>query len=370
MKALHLRFFCAAIVIAGLILPGAIAAQSHFTCTGSGCQYLPVSQDKLNRMLTEFQNQYSDRLFDDMAEAATLANISGPPIGSVNLSGFTFGVNASLAGVPPKNVTVRVPGESEVQDIPSAGAAVSPRVFVGANLGQLIGLDYDPFGSQPTPAFYSPSRFDVYLSAMDVSETYQVQGQVGGKVEGSAYFRGVEVRYHLVEGAELGGFLLRFMGVSLGVGMYTSRQNIFFDLDEQQLTMETEGQQLVWEPKVSVNWTTKVDSYPVELRTGLQILYVLRLTAGLGVSMNKGSTEFLLNQYGPVYAKSDLAQSLGYELPSAALYMDIAGNGRVPARMPFAKLGVELNLWALQIGVEAVATRRSYGANVGIRTEI
>ncbi len=363
-------FMLAALVSAAFVSWGSLGAQSRFVCTGDGCAFLPLSASTLDRMLKEFQTQYTNTLFDDMAEAAVVAGLSGPPIGSVNLAGFTLGANFSLGVVKPHDVTVNIPGLAEMKDVPSAGGAVSPRVFVGANLGQIIGLDYDPFTRKSSPSFISPSRFDVYASFMDVKDTYQTQGTTGGKVDGSAYFKGVEVRYHLVEGTELGGFLLRFLGVSVGVGAFNTRQAIFFELNEQTMKMTVEGVDLVWEPKASVDWQTKIDTYPVEVRTGLQILYVLRLTAGAGVAMSKGGTDFLISQSGPVYAKSDLAQSLGYDLPTAALHMDIMGNGRVPARLAYGKLGVELNLWALQIGVEATATKRSYGANIGIRVEL
>ena len=349
----------------------ALQAQSRFTCTGDGCQYLPLSAATLDRMLREFQSQYANTLFDDMAEAAVVANLTGPPIGSVNLSGFTFGANFGAGVVKPHDVTVTIPGQAQMKDVPSGGAALSPRVFVGANLGQIIGLDYDPFKSKKAPSLISPSRFDIYASVMDAKQTYDTQGTAaGGRVDGSAYFRGAEIRYHLMEGRELGGSMLRFLGVSVGAGIFSSRQAIHFDVDGKKMTMEVEGVEMVWEPKTALDYQTKVDTYPIEVRTGLQVLYALRLTLGAGVAMSKGGTDFLVTQNGPVYAKSDLAQSAHYELPRAALNMDLAGTGRVPARLPFGKLGIELNLWAIQIGIEAMATKRSYGANIGIRTEL
>ena len=345
-------------------------ARAQIACTGTACALLPFSRSNLDKMYTEFQNQYTNTLFDNIAEAALAANLMGPPIGSVHLEGFTLGTNVSVAMLEPSYVDVNITGVGTLDNLPTAGAAINPRVFVGANLGQLFGLDYDPF-SGASPSFFSLARFDVYISLMDVNKGVDLasNNSTGGKIKGSAYHRGVEVRYHLVEGSELAGPFLKFLGVSLGAGYYKTRQSVEFTQDAFELAMTMEGQNIVWEANNLVSWDTSIESYPLEVRSGVQLLYFLNLTLGLGFSFNKGYSDFIMSRSGPVYLKSDLINSLNISVPDTSLSAVIKGNGKVPARQTFVKAGVELNIPIVKIMLEGMWTGNTRSANLGVRLD-
>ena len=345
--------------------------KAQISCTGTGCALLPLEQTNLNSMLTELQNQYTDELFDDMAEAAVVSSLAGAPMGTVNLQGFTGGVNLAVGMLSPREVSVSIPGYGTLDNMPVAGAAINPRVFFGMNLGQLVGQSYDPFSDDDEPSYFSLARFDVYINLIDVHQTLEGGGSTGGKTSAAIYQRGLDIRYHLVEGGNIiAGPLLRFLGVSVGVGMNTMRQSVEFTMQEADLDTTLSGQQLIWEGSNIVSWETKLDTYTLEVRSGIQLLYLFNLTLGVGLAMNKGNSDFTMNRTGPIYLKTNLPASLGFETPTAVLGVNLAGTGEVPARLGYGKVGLEFNLVYLKLALEGVFTKRAQGANVAIRFEL
>ncbi len=364
------RIFLVLFLWLPLWLPTSLSAQ--ITCTGDGCAYLPYSPATLDSSFAELKRQYTDPLFNDMGQAMALAAAAGPPIGTVNLSGVTAGVHLGVGYVPVEKVTVDIPGFGTYKDVPRAGAAVSPRAFVGINAGALLLSSYDLASGTETPAMLSPARFDLYFTALNRVETVKQTAESKGDLTAQVYARGFEIRYHLVEGNNiLLGPMLRFRGVSIGAGHYHTRQAVDYTQEKSKLTYTPSGsEELTWEAENKISYRASVDSYPVEIRTGVQVLYLLNLTIAAGSVWSKGSTSFTMNRSGPVYLKSDLASTMGYTIPGAVLSANITGNGTIPSVLPFARVGVEFNLTIVKVSFEYMIAKRAYGGNVGVRVEI
>lgn len=350
--------------------PAPVAAQ--FFCTGAACAALPFDQNELNNMMQEFKTQYTDTLFDDISEAATLANIAGPPIGTIRLNRFTVGGNFGVSYLRPYDVIVTIPGTANFEAIPSAGGAINPRIYFGANLGWLAGL----FGASSENADGSSSplslrRFDVYISFMDMTQTFNDYQNFNGKLRASAYLRGAQVNYNLVEGKSFGpGPLFAFHGISLGLGAYSSRQALQFTQEEQNLGFNMDGFNLIWKASNRMDIDTKIDSYLLEAKTGFQFLYVFNLAFGGGIAANKGGTDFVLNRTGPVFANSDVLAAAGITIPDSVLTINIEGNGRVPKYVAFLKGSLGIHLTAFKLELEGIATQGTYAANLGARFEL
>jgi len=350
-------------------LPASLFAQ--MTCTGNACPYLPFSTKDYDRISGEFQKQYTNKLFNDMAEAAVVANLAGPPVGTVNLSGFTVGSNVGVGYKEPTYVDVDVPGIATFKKVPSAGAAVNGRFFGGLNLGALLGMGYDPFNPRERNLIESIlGRIDIYVSAFDHTQKYESGNSNKGGINASIFSRAIDVRIHLVEGNELiGGPMLRFLGVSAGAGYYRLRSSAEFRQDKSRVSTTTALGDVVWEGANRITWTSDIETYPVEVRTGLQVLYFFNITAGGGVAMSKGNMDFTMNRTGNAYFSSPQLSAAGIATPSAILGIGLAGHGDVPARLAFARAGVEINLTILKISIEALKTKNSTGGNVGVRLE-
>lgn len=364
------------LVTASIALARPVHAQAF--CQGTGCGAIPFSQDSLNSLFFQFQYQYTNQLFSDIARAGTLANISSAPTGSVNLQKFTLGVGGSAGFVPLQNKTLTMPGVGVFQDVPSGGAYAIPHIFGGVNLGYLMGNAYDPYDSNGSaPSMLSLSRIDVYATGAEYREHYSRDNH-NLKVVAGFYNRGFDVRYHLVEGSNIaGGPLFRFLGVSLGTGYHLSRLNIQAEQYQKYRVASLSGVQVFWDGYNYLNIQTKIKTYPVEIMSGMQLLYVLSLSVGGGVTTNSGYADMNLTRIGPVYPSTDvlnnLLSSAGVNLISntftSYLTMNISGKGTIPKHVPYAKVSLDINLGPAKIFAEGISTRRAYGANAGVRVQ-
>ncbi len=355
----------------GLLWPaGGLSAQ--IACTGPGCALLPVSQAQYDRLYSDFYNQYVIDLFDRNAHAAVVANLMSPPIGTVNLYGFTGGVNVGAGYHELEEKTITSPGVGTFDKVPSAGAAANLRAFGGFNLGALLGRRYDPHDEtrESSPGFFSLSRFDIYVSGMRHTETLEDEGGIDGTLRATVENRGGEVRYHLVESTDIyGGPMLRWLGVSVGVGYYETKFRISYASGAPETaTLRLEnGANLKWSSIDVATFTSEVESIPLEIRTGIQVLYFLNLTTGFGISRNRGFFEGYLLRTGSFTPETEFV--IPGVSASANLGMSVYRRAEVPSDLYYVRAGVEFNILALKIGVEALKTRRDYGATAAVRIE-
>ena len=374
-----MRRFMVLIIAVGLFSQSQLKAQ--ITCSKNRCTYLPLSQTTLDQMFYDFKTQYTNKLFEDMAVAASLANLTSAPVGSVNLYGWTMGVSAGIGYVPVTEVTIPITGYGELKDIPRAGAAVNPRIFFGANVGWLFNAPYDPWEPEDSePGWFSLSKFDVYGSVMQDKRKFALDDK-GGDLSVQTRNLGFDVRYHLVEGKPLaGGPMLRFLGVSVGTGFHRASLDIEAkQLQDQKIKIAlTGGSNLIWDGANIMTMQSKATTIPFEINTGLQMLYVLNLTFGAGMAINKGSADFVMTRVGPVYLSSDsaalMAALAGQTVTSSSynsyLTMQLTGTGTAPKSMIYGKLGVDLNIFWLKVFAEGTFTKQAYAGNVGVRFQM
>ncbi len=391
LRLIFVVLFCVA--ASGALKP----LQAQIYCEGSACSLLPLSTDDLNIMLYSFKYQYADELFQDMAEAATTANIAGLPIGTVNLHGFTTGGYMGVGVRLPREIPVYIPGVGSLDPLPSAGIGVNPRVFVGVNVGWLLGMGYTPFGLEPTPSMISPARFDVYLTGVEYvnnqsrggfdgfepkvtadsagnTQVKLVARQNETSLNVQAFSRGAELRYHLVEGIGPSS-LARWYGLSAGLGHSVSRQEIEMTQAQSKLgfKVQVSGQNadLVWQGQNFLNWNTRISTTTADVKTGVQFLYLFNFTVAVGGAYSSGKSKFIMSRTGPVYLTSDQLALYGIQIPDAFLTLILTGEGKARPFTPYAKVGIGINLGPMKIDVEALYTPdvRDIGGSVGARLE-
>lgn len=349
--------------------------QAQLTCTGAVCDTIPISSDEYNRLFTELQYQYTGDLFDRMAEAMVIANLTTPYTGTVNLNdAWTVGANFGAGYTEADEISVTATNIGVIEDVPTGGAAINGRIFLGVNVGKIIGMGYDPYGDEPppAPAWYSPARFDLYYSGLKHTERFNNEKGVTGSLRATTRTESVEIRYHLMEGKDLiGGPLLRFRGVSLGVGYSSMAQRLRYGASETDtlgLNLQ-EGIDLEWIGQNYAILENNVRSTTIELRTGIQVLYFINLTIGGGLAKSKGQTDFFLTRFGPlIIAQNPLASLLGGQ-ESANLTLTLLERGEVPDKLYYIKGGIEFQILAFKLGIEGIMTRRNYGASLGARFE-
>jgi len=376
MKKIYL--YCSfAVFSATLFLPGKLHAQ--FLCNGTACTILPYTNDEMTSILIDYKLQYFDTVMTEMHRATILANLTPPASGDVNLSGNTFGIDASAGYVKEHNVTVVSPNLQTSTDLKSGGGDVIPKLFFGTNLGHLVGRSYDPFkNTGPSPPWYSPSRFDVYLSFghfpyhskqevnynflngnFDLTKQYKIR----------SHTEGIDLRYHLIEGNDLaGGPLLRFLGLSIGTGVHNTNQQIYyFNPDAKSIINTNVNTRVVWSGGEMLKYSMKSVSYPLEATTGLQLLYFFNVTATIGTSRNNGRGTLQLDKFGHVYLENNMLAAFGIKLPDAYTIMHIVSPIDQKENVNYSKWGVELNFANFKIAFDEYWADKNRGANVALR---
>ena len=241
----------------------------------------------------------------------------------------------------------------------------------------LFGLGHDPYGAEDetpeAPAWYSPARFDVYYGALKHTERINEENGVNGRLRATTRSESVEIRYHLLEGSDIfGGPMLRFRGVSLGVGYSSMGQRLRYNTsesDELSILLE-EGITLEWLGQNLMVMENNIRTTMIELRTGVQLLYFLNLTVGGGFARSVGQTDFLLTRFGPVILSNNpLASLFAGAGNTADLSLSLLERGYVPPKLYYLKAGIEFNILAFKLGIEGIMSRRNYGASVGARFE-
>ncbi|MCB1139060.1 MAG: hypothetical protein KDK23_09910 [Leptospiraceae bacterium] len=364
-----------ALLGAGLLLSGGLffsprSAEAQVACFGDGCSVSPIPASAFNDTLAAFKVQFADPLAKDMVDASVLAGIGSVPMGGINMDGWTIGLGA-IGTVQPESFTnVVVPNVGTYLNVKTVGVGLSPRIYGGVNLGMFF---------DRTPMYRVASRFEVYLSFFDAKYTYGGEQKIETLSSGfrptdrtkiSAYYRGIDLRYQLVKRDRNSNPLFRWNGMNLGIGLHQTRQDIsYYQVNSSIQIAQFSGGQIVWNGNNQATMKTDLTSVPIEFMTGIQLLYFMNLNVGGGVSINKGSTNFSVNRYGPVFLASDLDKVIGTSVPDANLFLNVPGDGPVEQYTPFGRVGITFNIWVVKLDIEAMTAGNVRGVQVGLRTE-
>ena len=330
----------------------------------------PIPASSFNDTLGAFKLQFADPLAKDMADASVLAGIGSVPMGSINMDGWTIGLGAIATNEPESFTNVVVPNVGSYFNVKTVGVGLSPRIYGGVNMGLFF---------ERTPMHRVAQRFEVYLSFFDARYTHGGEARLETLSSGvrptdrtkiSAYYRGLDVRYQLVERKRNSSPLFRWNGLTLGLGIHHTRQSIsYYQVNSSIQIAQFDGGQIIWNGNNQANMDTNITSVPIEFMTGIQLLYFLNLNIGGGVSINKGSTTFNVNRFGPVFLASELEKVVGVQAPEANLFMNVPGDGPVDRYTGFARVGLTFNIWVVKLDVEAMSAGSTKGVQIGLRTE-
>lgn len=359
------KLFFINVFFAIVSIPISLRAQMY--CTGDGCSSLPLQNSDLNNIFYSLRTNYLNEVLSDMSTANAIALLNTTPTGVVNLEEFTLGVNISGSQTKPRKIDVVVPNYGTLEDVPSVGVAIIPGAFIGTNIGYLFS---NKTGLSKLP-WYSPFRFDVFLSYLNSAINSEKMGNKKKNEEWdiSSKSTGVEIRYHLAEGDKEVSYLFGFNGVSVGLGYHNAKQKLTYKQLNSKITMNAAyNTDLIWKADNILNYNSKMDIYLIDIRTGIQLLYLFRFSIGAGHSWVKGNSEIEFNRYGPVTITSDLLTLLGIQPPSSNLGILLQGSGS-PKRsnITFLTVGFELNIPIFKIFIDLRGNTELYSVNLGIR---
>ena len=207
------------------------------------------------------------------------------------------------------------------------------------------------------------------------------------KLDFDALNWGLSLNYQLIKQKSLFGLLV-WRGISLGSGFLFQSNKINYELNldpkeedfVQTLTIETEvqGQTVVRDedlegvvtvdPSINLGVESTTYTIPLEVMTGVRLLYIISLSLGAGVDLNFGSTDIILKSNGNVSVDGEVSE---YVSMSDG---DVLINGSTKDKSPslvrprvMANAGIGIGPVVLDVPVSYYFNNGySVGASVGI----
>ena len=137
-----------------------------------------------------------------------------------------------------------------------------------------------------------------------------------------------------------------------------------------------------WNSQTHFEYSTKAYSVPVDFRTGFQILRMVSLFGGLGISKSVGESSMEISRSGPVRFSADpgvtAALSAASNTTSVVTPADkLAGNLELMLNnsvkknfsQSYALLGVEIDIWKLKILTEAYLMENVKSVSAGVKLD-
>ncbi len=303
----------------------------------------------------DFGDSFVRRFLDPEAENLSKTNIIGglmghptsdPTIKSGVLPGFMIGGCAGVAAGLSDDVRFTL--ADETIEFPLVAGVVGFNLYGGLNLG-LWGLGLP--------------NVDIILHGGGGSFGWKFDDY---EISGSSYRGGILLRYHVINPISL--LVVKFLGLSVGAGY--AYQNVDFKLsrDTKDSFDVTDyagfSSNATWKNKQTVGFEATNSMIPLQVQTGINLLWVLNLHVGLGYALAYGETEVGYKARGTVTAThvSDPAR--------ANLLIDYTGKEKAE-NTSYIFGGGEINIFMFHIVAEGIWNFDEVaGFTVGLRFQL
>ncbi|MGJ4789835.1 hypothetical protein EHQ52_14740 [Leptospira koniambonensis] len=370
------------------------SAEAQVTCLppSSGnnvCSIIPASTvSQFNGLEETIRKEYLNELTKSMADASVLANINSSMMGPGTINRFQVGAGLGVAGVQKDDINIQY-GDIAIPKFPNVGASINPGAMVGVNLGWLLGQGPS---DQPDKNDQNKDSNRSFLHRINIY-AHGFQGNIANgdikslsdstskdlSMSGNVNSFGVTVRFQIARERYTKLDFFGFTGISLGIGFHRKWEEInmnYHPSGTDAVKVEFGPATGKWDADVNFAYQSKVQSVPVDIRTGVRLFYFLTLFAGAGISNNTGYTKLNLGVSGPLYLALDpnasgLPPQVIQQMNGNAggtLSLRTSGSADVRTQMNYFVGGFELNILMFKVLAEAMATDdKIYSANLGIK---
>lgn len=355
------------------------------------CTLIPASTAaQFNGLEETIRKEYLNELTKSMADAAVLANINASMMGPGTVNRFQVGAGLGVAGVQKDDINIQY-GDIAIPKFPNVGASINPGFMVGVNLGWLLGQGpadqpdaNDKDKNSSGRSFLH--RINIYghgfqgnIGAGDLKSLTDSASSKDLRLAGNVNSFGVTVRFQILRERYTRLDFFGFTGLSLGIGFHRKWEEInlgYQPTGSDAVKVEFGPATGKWDADVNFAYQSRVQSVPVDIRTGVRLFYILTLFAGAGISNNTGYTKLNLGVSGPLYLALDAnASGLPPEViqqmngnAGGTLSLRTSGSAEVRTQMNYFVGGFELNILMFKVLAEAMATDdKIYSANLGIK---
>ena len=340
------RLSCAAVAMVFTLAAMPLWSQVTIVApTVSGTDWADALQIEINDAIATFENdvvseieQYFDLplLAQGISDAGAAATHIGTQRAFIDYQRFAIVVGGGLAAslyTTDLTIIEQLAEEVEKGDL-YAGAALQPVVV--------------SFGFRPR--FISDRLYtNIKLGYADVAD-----GVIAEGVSYNALSAGLLANYRLVQSRSTGLGILRWRGITIGSGVVYQRNQLAVDLEFDQVTEPVQAGDsppfdLTLEPVLTAKITSDAIVVPLELTTGLRLLWLLDFNVGGGVDLSFGNSEVTLGIGSPVVLEGDTSD---IEVTPGSVTVDAGTKGDGPEFVrPRLTAGLGVNLGPVKLDV-------------------
>ncbi len=302
--------------------------------------------DTTNSFATFFVDKFLTPEADNLAKTNVVGALMGHPssdaaIRSGLTPGFMVGSTVGFAGGLSDDVVLSL-GERTVA-FPLAAGVAGFNLYGGINLG-LWG--------------FGLPNWDLVYHTGGGSFSKQFGDY---EISGSSFRTGLTARYHIIAPFSL--ILVRFLGLSASTGYAMQHVDFKLSRTDTQTLFESDitASSMTWTTKQTIGFETTSHVIPLQLQTGVQLLFFLNLHAGVGYALAFGDTEVGYKNEGYVQTSFTSTPAI------ADVVLDYTGKSSGKnTRYIFG--GAELNIFLFHLLVEAMWNfDKSVGLSFGLR---
>ena len=271
------------------------------------------------------------------------------------------GLGASLPGLELAALTGAASTLARDKDI-YAGAAVQ----VGGTLGLSLGVFRENLDK-----WYVALKFGM----LNLPRNSILKGL---RLSVNSFSIGALVNYHIIDTFNIPSGVLRWRGLSLGSGLIYQSSKVSYDLNltlspRSFRSKKGETYRLYFDPKLTLMAQSNSLVIPLEVNTGLRILWLLDISFGAGIDISMGSSSVGLNIDSPLKLTDSRGNRPAEVQGDGTVNVNAGTTGKGPTVFrPRLSSAVGLNLGPLKLEVpvmlyfEPGGNTLTAGLNLGI----
>lgn len=345
--------------------PFTIGSRTYPTGTGADTEVRTAIDNAFNDVENQVNAELPDtsggvQYTDAMSNAAVM---TGKGLGvdyASDMELFMVGARVGVGlDVGSNSFSDLVGGDVDAEQISGFGAGVA--LAGGLNLGMFDWSEEDP------EAWFKWSNMNLFFNVFKYDYNKD-------EISADTTNLGIHLQYKLMEAKTFIPFVFTWTGVQITTGYEYSNFNVGvnYTLTENYtdtVTVGTLGSKQVnasFTGNAGINAEVTTHSIPIEVSTGMQLLYFMTLYGGLGTDISFGSASVNATVSGDVDA-TIAAPPAGMDAGGTAA-LDLGVDGGPDAFLFRSFVGLQLNAWIakLNIQLDKGFTNDTYGIKAGL----
>lgn len=326
-------------------------------CVGIDCSIFPQSTilglNAIDFLLPEL---ITNNLLNGMAESAVLNNINSSMPSTRNLYKPEIGLGYSMTktNLNDRNILFQ---NTELNQLPRYGAAISPALQYGNNLSNIFGSSNSSLSKWNLNFHFFPYTFnELQIPFANIKNT-----NVNGKVFNS----GLNFRYFpTIPKWNLFGSGIYIDGISFGFGLFHTYQNAHLNsYDRRPFPLNISSESRKWMGMNDLYYASDVYTSLVDTRGGIAWGRFFLYT-GFGYTVNTVSSDLKLQRVAAI-ATSSTSNDFVTRPTLAILNIDEKFSRQYS--VSFAAIGFEIKISNFKLQAEFLKNQNSESGNIGIK---